>query len=120
MVLSRKTGLGALRRPVLVALWLHPDGRKEVLDYRLATAESAVQWELFLSDLFRRGLEGKNLEMICTDGGQGLLAALPTVYPDVAVQRCWAHKIRNVLNKVKKTDQPPVKASLHAIMNAST
>ena len=34
------------------------------------------------------------------------------------VQRCWAHKIRNVLNKVKKTDQPPVKASLHAIMNA--
>ena len=106
VVLARKTGLGALRRPVLVALGLHPDGKKEILDYRLATAESA-QWELFLSDLFRRGLEGKNLEMICTDGGKGLLAALPTVYPNVAVQRCWAHKVRNVLNKVKKADQPP-------------
>ena len=64
VVLSRKTGLGALRRPVLVALGLHPDGRKEVLDYRLATAESAAQWERFLCDLFRRGLEGNNLEMI--------------------------------------------------------
>ena len=120
VVLSRKTGLGALRRPVLVALGLHPDGKKEILDYRLATAESAAQWELFLSDLFRRGLEGKNLEMVCTDGGKGLLAALPTVYPNVPIQRCWAHKVRNVLNKVKKADQPAVKASLHAIINAPT
>ena len=58
--------------------------------------------------------------MICSDGGKGLLAALPTVYPNVAVQRCWAHKIRNVLNKVKRADQPLVKASLHAVMNAPT
>ena len=107
VVLARKTGLGALRRPVLVALGLHADGKKEILDYRLATAESAAQWELFLSDLFRRGLEGKNLEMICSDGGKGLLAALPAVYPNVAVQRCWAHKIRNVLNMVKKAEVVP-------------
>ncbi len=119
VVLARKTGLGALRRPVLVALGLHPDGKKEVLDYRLATAESAAQWELFLTDLYRRGLQGKTLEMICTDGGQGLLAALPTVYPNVAVQRCWAHKIRNLLDRVRKADQPAVKRALHAIMNAS-
>ena len=119
VVLARKTGLGALRRPVLVALGLDPDGKKEVLDYRLATAESAAQWELFLSDLYRRGLEGKCLEMICTDGGTGLLAALPTVYPNVAVQRCWAHKIRNLLDRVRKADQPAVKMALHNIMNAS-
>ena len=100
VVLSRKTGAGALRRPVLVALGLRADGRKEIIDYRLASGESAAQWELFLNDLFRRGLTGKRLEMICVDGGQGLLAALPTVYPDVPVQRCWAHKIRNILNKV--------------------
>ena len=58
--------------------------------------------------------------MICTDGGRGLLTALPRVYPNVAVQRCWAHKVRNVVNKIKKTDQPAVKASLQAIMNAPT
>ena len=77
VVLSRKTGAGAIRRPVLVALGLRPDGKKEIIDYRLAVAESAAQWELFLTDLYRRGLEGARLEMICVDGGSGLLAALP-------------------------------------------
>ena len=56
--------------------------------------------------------------MICVDGGAGLLAALPTIFPGIAVQRCWAHKIRNVLDKVKKADQPAVKRLLHKIMNA--
>jgi len=120
VVLARKTGAGALRRPVLVALGLRPDGRKEIIDYHLAAAESAAQWERFLTDLYRRGLEGRRLEMICADGGAGLLAALPTVYPDTPVQRCWAHKIRNILNKVKKTDHAAVKHALHDIMNADT
>ena len=120
VVLARKTGMGALRRPVLVALGLRPDGKKEIIDYRLAVAESAREWELFLTDLFRRGLEGARLEMICVDGGAGLLAALPMVYPGVPIQRCWAHKIRNVLGKVKKADRKAAKAGLHAIMNAQT
>ena len=120
VVLARKTGAGALRRPVLVALGLRPDGKKEIIDFRLATGESAAQWELFLTDLFRRGLTGEHLEMTCVDGGQGLLAALPIVYPAVPVQRCWAHKIRNILNKVRRADQPAVKSGLHAIMNAKT
>ena len=47
--------------------------------------------------------------MICVDGGQGLLAALPNVYGRVPIQRCWAHKIRNVLNKVRAADQEAVK-----------
>ena len=120
VVLARKTGMGAIRRPVLVALGLRPDGRKEIIDYRLAKSESAAEWERFLTDLRRRGLEGKALEMICADGGAGLLAALPIVYPGVPVQRCWAHKIRNVLGKVRKADRNAVKAALHKIMNAKT
>src|ERR687898_3426185 len=120
VVLRRKTGAGALARPVLVALGLRPDGKKEVIDFRLASAESAAQWEQFLGDLARRGLTGERLEMLCVDGGAGLLAALPTAFPEVPVQRCWAHKIRNVLNKVRKSDQATVKADLHRIMNAKT
>src|SRR6266404_1512981 len=120
VVLARKTGAGAIRRPVLVAIGLRPDGKKEVIDFRLAQSESAAEWERFLTDLYRRGLTGHCLEMICVDGGSGLLAALPIVYPGIAIQRCWAHKIRNVLNKVRKADQPGVKAALHAIMNATT
>jgi transposase-like protein len=118
VVLSRKTGMGALRRPVLVALGLRSDGKKEIIDYRLATGESAREWELFLSDLYRRGLEGAHLERICVDGGAGLLAALPMVYPAIPVQRCWAHKIRNIVNKVKAADHDAVKRDLHKVMNA--
>lgn len=118
VVLSRKTGAGAVKRPVLVALGLLPDGRKEVIDFRLAKSESAAEWQLFLDDLYRRGLTGEGFDMICVDGGQGLLAALPNVYGRVPVQRCWAHKIRNVLAKVRVADQPAIKRALHKVMNA--
>lgn len=119
VVLARKTGAGALRRPVLVALGLRPDGKKEIIDFRLAGSESALEWERFLSDLYRRGLTGEGLDMICVDGGKGLLKALPIVLPQIPVQRCWAHKIRNVLDKVRKADQSKVKRALHKIMHAA-
>ncbi len=88
VVLKRKTRAGALARPVLVALGLRPDGRKEVIDFRHATAASAARWELFLGDLIRCGLTGARLEMLCVDGGAGLLAALPTAFPGIPVQCC--------------------------------
>ena len=118
VVLARKTGAGALKRPVLVALGIRVDGKKEIIDFRLAASESAAAWEHFLTELYRRGLTGDGIEVICADGGQGLIAALPTIYPGIPLQRCWAHKIRNVLDKVRKADRDAVKARLHAIMNA--
>ena len=120
VVLARKTGAGAIRRPVLVALGLRSDGKKEIIDFRLAQSESAAEWERFLGDLIRRGLDSHGLEMICVDGGSGLLAVLPTAYPGLPVQRCWAHKIRNVLAKVRVADQLAVKIDLHAVINAKT
>ena len=119
VVLARKTGAGALRRPVLVALGLRRDGKKEIIDFRLAASESAAEWDKFLADLYRRGLTGEGLAMICVDGGKGLLAALPGVFDGIPVQRCWAHKIRNILNKVRRADQPKVKRALHQVMNAA-
>jgi transposase-like protein len=119
VVLARKTGAGAIKRPVLVALGIRPDGRKEVIDFRLAGSESAVEWERFLTDLFKRGLTGETcLDIICVDGGAGLLAALPTVYPGIAIQRCWAHKMRNILDKIKKADRDAARRALHKVMNA--
>ena len=47
------------------------------------------------------------------------VANLPIVYPGIPLQRCWARKIRNVLDKVRKPDRNAVKAGLHAIMNAA-
>ena len=65
VVQARRTGAGALKRPVLVALGIHADGRKEIIDFRLAAGESAAAWECFLTDLYRRGLTGDGIEMIC-------------------------------------------------------
>lgn len=119
VVLSRKTGAGATRRPVLVVLGLTADGRKEVIDFRLAPAESQPAWEAFLDDLRRRGLDGEGLELIVTDGGRGLLAALPLVYPGVALQRCWAHKTRNLTDRVRVADRAALKHDLHQISHAA-
>lgn len=118
MVLKRKTGLGAQKRPVLVALGILPDGKREVIDFRQVHSESQASWESFLNDLYRRGLRGEALKLIVTDGGSGLKAALPLVYGQVPVQLCWAHKTRNVLEKVRRADQESIKKDLHRISHA--
>jgi len=118
VVLKRKTGVGAQKRPVLVALGILPDGRREVIDFRQAFSESQAEWEGFLNDLYRRGLKGEGLKLIVTDGGTGLKAALPLVFGQIPVQLCWAHKTRNVLEKVRRTDQQAAKKDLHRISHA--
>lgn len=118
VILARKSGAGALRRPVLVALGITLAGQHEILDFQLALAESQPAWEAFLNQLYARGLTGEGLTLIVTDGGAGLLAALPLVYPRVEVGRCWAHKTRNVLDKVRDADRAAVKRDLHQISHA--
>jgi transposase-like protein len=93
-------------------------GRREMIDFLLASSESQNAWEGFLRDLYKRGLEGQGTELITTDGGNGLRSALEVVYPRIVRQHCWAHKTRNVLNKVSKADQGKVKKDLNRISHA--
>jgi putative transposase len=118
VVLENRTGAGAQKRYVLTALGITPDERKEILDFRLARGESEAAWTAFLNDLYERGLDGESLEIVAIDGGAGLAAALEMVYPRVRVQRCWAHKVRNVLDKMKKKDREMAKRGLQRIYNA--
>ncbi len=120
LVLKRKTGLGAQKRSVLVALGIRANGQKEIIDFAQDRSESQLAWENFLYHLYARGLRGSHLKLIIIDGGKGLIAALPFVYSQVPVQRCWAHKTRNVLDYVRKKDQPDVKQALHRISHART
>jgi len=110
--------MGSAKRVVLVALGMTRDGKKEVIDFSIAHGESQAAWDAFLSDLYKRGLRAEEMELIVTDGGKGLLAALPFVYPGIPVQRCWAHKTRNVLNHIRKADQEAAKKDLAAVSNA--
>ena len=73
VVLARKSGAGALRRPVLVVLGIRPDGKKEIIDFRLAPGESQEAWEAFLNDLYRRGLKGENYRTDSNRRGYGIV-----------------------------------------------
>lgn len=116
IVIKRKTGAGTLKRSVLVALGIRYDGRKEVIDFHLARSESGPEWRTFLTDLINRGLT--SCEVICADGGQGLISILPEVYPHIPLQRCWAHKMRNILDKVPRKKHDAVKTGLQKIYGA--
>jgi len=90
------------RDMILVGLGLKVDGTKEIIGARLAEGESEADWSAFLVDLKSRGLKGKNLKIITIDGCPGLKAALKSVYPFKPIQRCIAHKMRNVISYLKR------------------
>jgi|SRR5271169_961632 len=107
-----------LRRWVLVAYGVFPNGKREIIAYQFAQGESETAWLEFLQDLYLRGLEGTHLRLIVSDGGKGLRAALPVVYPRVPLQLCWAHKLRNIADKVRRSEGSCV-AEASAIYRAS-
>jgi putative transposase len=115
VVLKQKGAAKVQRKVILCVYGITWEGKKEMIDFLLASSESQNAWEGFLRDLHERGLEGKLCEMITTDGGNGLRNALEVVYPRIDRQHCWAHKTRNVLDKVKKVDHEKVKKDLHRI-----
>lgn len=111
---------GVRKKLVLVAYGIRLDGRRVLLDFRVATAESAAQWESFLTELHRRGLEGTHLSLIVTDGAPGLIEAVEMVYPRILRQRCWAHKLRNVAAKLPRKHQAACLKGAKAIYLAET
>jgi transposase-like protein len=120
ITVSVKGSLKAQKILILVAYGVTLFGKKELIAFRIAHAESASCCESFLNDLFRRGLEGKDLKMIITDGSKGFIAAINMVYPRVKHQRCWVHKLRNADKRLKKAQRGAFKADARKIYTAAT
>lgn len=97
--------LGVEGKVMLCAFGIHADGTKELLSFRLADVEDTPSWQGFLVDLKSRGLRGKALKLITVDGHAALLKALREVYPLRRIQRCIAHKLRNVVVKLKRAQR---------------
>lgn len=93
------------RDMMLAAVGLRADGTKEIIGARLAKSESEKEWSTFCADMKGRGLKGKAIEAIIIDGNAGLKAALKSIYPFKPIQRCIAHKMRNVAVKIRRTNQ---------------
>ena len=120
ITLKVKGAGGARKRLVLCAYGITVRGLRELVSFRQATAESEAQWEAFLRDLYERGFEGKQLQLVTTDGCTGLHRALETVYPYVPRQRCWAHKLCNVAAKLRRKHQGECLQQVKSIYRADT
>jgi transposase-like protein len=104
------------RLACLVVIGVRPDGVKEVIALEDGYRESTESWATLLRDLKHRGLAAPKLAV--ADGALGFWKALSDVFPETDEQRCWVHKIANVLDKLPKRLQPRAKSHLHEIMRA--
>ena len=110
--------IGVEKKVMLCALGMREDGTKEMLSFRLVDQEDTESWRSFLVDLKSRGLLGKTLKLITTDGNPALLKALRDIFPFLKMQRCIVHKLRNVATKLKRVHLKPCMAEAKDVFNA--
>ena len=93
-----KDGNKLKEKVILFILGITLENKKEIVAFRLAKGETEEEVTALLNDVYRRGLEGKHLKLIASDGAKGIRAAINMVYPYAKWQLCYVHKLRN-LNK---------------------
>ena len=113
-----KAGLEKDKACLLVVVAGLRDGRKVVLAVESGYRESAESWGRLLRGLRARGMSAPRL--VVADGHLGIWAALSEVFPEVAEQRCWNHKIVNVLDTMPKKLQAEARELLCRIPYAAT
>jgi transposase-like protein len=101
---------------LLVMIGVRADGSKELITLADGYRESIESWADLLRDAKRRGMRAPVLAV--GDGALGFWAALREVFPDTAEQRCWFHKMGNVLAALPKSAHPGAKRAMAEIYNA--
>ncbi len=107
------------RQCILVLMGATPEGKKELIAVVDGFRESEQSWLQLLLDCKQRGLV-MDPKLAVADGALGFWKALPQVYPTTRAQRCWVHKMANVLDKMHKRVQTKAKSMLHAIWMSPT
>ena len=113
-----KAGLEKDKAAMLVVLAALRDGQKVILAVESGYRESTESWAALLRDLKRRGLRAPKL--VVGDGHLGIWGALTAVFPEVAEQRCWNHRLLNVLDKLPVKRQAEARSLLTKIPYAET
>jgi transposase-like protein len=113
-----KAGLEKEKAALLVAICALSDGSKQILAVEPGQRESQASWASLLRDLKARGMNCPRL--VIGDGHLGIWSAMNGVYPEAEQQRCWLHRMRNVLDCVGKKRQAEAKELLSKIMYAPT
>jgi putative transposase len=102
----------------LVLIGVRPDGTKELVAVEDGYRESEESWATLLRGLKRRGMKAPAVAV--GDGALGFWAAVREVWPETREQRCWVHRLVNVLDKLPKRLQPKAKQALHEILYAES
>ena len=102
-----KAGLDKDKAAILVVLAALRDGQKVILAVESGYRESTESWAAILRDLTRRGLAAP--KVVIGDGHLGIWGALAAVFPEAKEQRCWNHRLLNVLDKLPLTRRSPLK-----------
>jgi putative transposase len=110
----------ASRRVILAAYGIDGQGRRELLDYRQAVAESSAAWSRLLTSLVERGLDPDGVVLAVADGAHGIAAAVAEALPAAALGRCWTHRVRNILEALPLAERRPCLRGLRAIYRAPT
>jgi len=113
-----KAGLEKEKACLLVVVAALADGRKVLLAVQSGYRESTESWAALLRDLKRRGMNCPRL--VIADGNLGLWGAVAQVYPEAGEQRCWNHRILNVLDQVPEKAQGQASVWLRQMMYAET
>jgi transposase-like protein len=113
-----KAGVGQEKAALLVVIGVMRDGSKRFLALEVGHRESKESWAELLRQLKKRGV--KTARLFVGDGHLGLWAAIGEIYPEVAEQLCWNHKILNVLDAVSQKEQVQAKRHLNAMMYAES
>jgi putative transposase len=100
----------------LVIVGVRADGTKELVAVSDGTRESTDDWAELLRDLRRRGMRAP--VVMVGDGALGLWRALREVFPATREQRCWVHKVANVLAALPKSVQAGARRALNEIIGA--
>ena len=108
--------LEAERLCCLVVVGVRADGTKELVALGDGYRESTDSWADLLRDLRHRGMRAPVLAV--GDGALGFWAALRDVWPETKTQRCWVHKVANVLAALPKSAHPTAKRMLAEIRDA--
>jgi putative transposase len=100
----------------LAIVGVRSDGTKELVSISDGHRESTESWLDVLRDLKRRGMKAPVLAV--GDGALGFWGALSDVFPNTTHQRCWVHKMANVMNALPKSAQPAARAALAEVRDA--
>ena len=93
---------GCLRKMVILfVLGITLDNKKEIIAFKLAKGETEAEVSGLLNDIYRRGLEGKHVKVVASDGAQGIRQAILLVYPYAKWQLCHTHKLRNLSSNIR-------------------